>query len=127
MPSSVPDILAKIVEYKRSELDSAVVSRETLEQLAHETRPRRRDFRAALKRPTPAVIAEFKKASPSKGAIAKEADPVQIARAYQAGGAAALSVLTDEKFFGGSFDDLAAARGATRLPVLRKDFTVEEY
>jgi indole-3-glycerol phosphate synthase len=84
----------------------------------------RRDFRAALCVHTPAIIAEVKKASPSKGLLCADFDPAGIARQYQQGGAAALSVLTDETFFQGSLADLEAARGAVRLPVLRKDFTI---
>jgi indole-3-glycerol phosphate synthase len=126
--TGVPDILARIVEYKKSELAAAMVSRGELETLAAETRPLRRNFRAALSsHDGPAVIAEFKKASPSKGVLAHHAEPGSVARAYEQGGAAALSVLTDEQFFHGSLDDLAAARGAVRLPVLRKDFTLDEY
>jgi indole-3-glycerol phosphate synthase len=84
----------------------------------------RRDFRAALASRTPAIIAEAKKASPSRGVLAADFDPARIALAYQRGGAAAISVLTDKTFFQGSLADLKAARAATALPVLRKDFTI---
>lgn len=90
--------------------------------------PPTRGFRAALERTVAggdlAVIAEIKRRSPSKGDLAAGLDPVDLARRYEQGGAACLSVLTDEEFFGGSVDDLVAARGACSLPVLRKDFTV---
>ncbi len=128
MTAGIPDILARIVEYKKAELAASMVRRDELEVLAAENRPRRRDFRAALLARSPAVIAEIKRASPSKGALAApDLDPAAVARAYEAGGAAALSVLTDEQFFHGSLDDLDVARGAVRLPVLRKDFTIDEY
>ena len=84
----------------------------------------RRSFLDALLARNPAIIAEVKKASPSKGVLAGEFDPAQIAAAYQQGGAAAVSVLTDEAFFQGSLRDLENARAAILLPVLRKDFTI---
>jgi indole-3-glycerol phosphate synthase len=100
--------------------------RKQWERQAEQSRAHRRDFRRALAAPAPAIIAEIKKASPSKGLLARDFDPVRLAREYAAGGAAALSVLTDEAFFQGSLADLAAARGVCGLPVLRKDFTLDE-
>jgi indole-3-glycerol phosphate synthase len=88
----------------------------------------RRGFRAALAaRPAPAVIAELKRRSPSRGAIRDDYDPATIARGYAAAGATALSVLTDGPFFGGALEHLAAAREASALPCLRKDFLVDAY
>jgi indole-3-glycerol phosphate synthase len=94
------------------------------EQRAERHREGRRDFRNALIRRGPAIIAEIKKASPSKGLLAADFDPPRIAAEYSEGGAAALSVLTDEEFFQGSLADLEGARRAVALPVLRKDFTI---
>ncbi|MGA2182527.1 MAG: indole-3-glycerol phosphate synthase TrpC [Bryobacteraceae bacterium] len=87
----------------------------------------RRDFARALTANPPAIIAEIKKASPSRGLIAAGFDPSRIARAYELGGAAAISVLTDQKHFQGSLADLESARAAVRLPVLRKDFTIDPF
>ena len=88
--------------------------------------PPTRGFAAALRRPGEvAVIAECKRRSPSKGDLAPDLDPADLAKRYEAGGAACMSVLTDADHFGGSVDDLRAARAACDLPVLRKDFTVD--
>jgi indole-3-glycerol phosphate synthase len=121
----VPDILARIVDHKRTELRSTTEQRAELERAAA-NRKDVRNFRAALIASQPAVIAEIKKASPSKGVLSEDFDPAAIASLYESGGAAALSVLTDREFFKGSLDDLQAARNAVGVPVLRKDFTIDE-
>ena len=124
MIDAIPDILARIVAKKREELAHCAQRLDDWEREAELRLATRRDFRAALCVHTPAIIAEVKKASPSRGLMCADFDPARIARQYQQGGAAALSVLTDESFFQGSLADLEAARGAVRLPVLRKDFTI---
>jgi indole-3-glycerol phosphate synthase len=125
MVHAVPDILARIVDTKRSELARLAGSRVELERRARDRAPAR-DFRAALLAGQPAVIAEIKKASPSKGVFVTDYDPAAIARTYRDGGANCLSVLTDRDYFQGSLEDLNAARDAVSLPVLRKDFTIDE-
>ena len=123
MTKAIPDILAQIVEQKKQKLGTLT---EVLERRAEQGVPGRRDFQRALSA-NPAIIAEIKKASPSKGVLARNFDPAQIAAAYELGGAAALSVLTDEPNFLGKLQHLEAARLATRIPVLRKDFTIDIY
>ncbi len=86
-----------------------------------------RDFAASLSGPGVALIAEFKRASPSRGKIADHLSPAAAAQAYERGGAAAMSVLTDERYFGGTLEDLREARAACSLPVLRKDFIMDEW
>lgn len=125
MVHAVPDILARIVETKRAELAALRPQRAELERRAAD-RPPARDFRVALTSAPPAVIAEIKKASPSRGVFLEDFEPPAIARMYEAGGAACLSVLTDRDYFQGSLADLEAARATVPLPVLRKDFTVDE-
>jgi indole-3-glycerol phosphate synthase len=122
----VPDILARIVDHKRTELRNTSQKRAELERMAA-NREDVRNFRAALISSEPAIIAEIKKASPSKGVLSETFDPAAIARLYSSGGAAALSVLTDREFFKGSLDDLLVARAAVDVPVLRKDFTIDEF
>lgn len=89
--------------------------------------PPTRDFRAALRKPGIALIAEVKKSSPSAGIIAENLDPDAIGRLYQEGGAAAISVLTESSYFGGRLEDLPTVAGAVSIPVLRKDFIIDEY
>jgi len=124
MLKTIPDVLARIVELKRAELGQREPN---VEEAAERSIADRRDFLGALTGRQPAVIAEIKKASPSKGVLLERFDPAAIAQAYETGGAAALSVLTDFSHFQGALPDLGAARRATLLPVLRKDFTIDSY
>jgi indole-3-glycerol phosphate synthase len=132
MAVDAPTILRKILARKREEV-SARRKRDSLgslEQRITEQSPVRGFSRALQERAAaaePAVIAEVKKASPSKGVIRADFQPAQIAASYQAGGASCLSVLTDVDFFQGADGYLQEARAACELPVLRKDFTVDPY
>ena len=126
------DILDRIVATKRQEIAAALAVR-PLAQVEAEAaaQPAPRDFVGAVRRKIaggqPAVIAEIKKASPSKGVIRADFQPAEIARSYAAHGAACLSVLTDRQYFQGCPEYLQAARAACDLPVLRKDFMVNRY
>jgi indole-3-glycerol phosphate synthase len=125
------NILDKIVAEKRNEvskLPARLIAAGDLRDALLE-HGERRDFLAAIRKPQRgdiALIAEVKKASPSAGVICKDFDPVHIAKEYEAAGASCLSVLTDEKFFQGSLDYLRQIRVAVKLPLLRKDFIIDE-
>ncbi len=126
------DILNKILATKRQEIaaGSMITSLKTMQDAAL-AMPDTRDFVGAIKAKIAAghaaVIAEIKKASPSKGVIRENFQPAEIAKSYEQGGAACLSVLTDVHYFQGSVDYLKQARAACKLPVLRKDFMIDAY
>ena len=124
----LPDILAQILAAKREAL-AAAKARTPLAELKARCAdlPPTRGFAAALAKPGVRIVAETKRASPSKGLIASAYDPAANVRRYEALGAAACSVLTEERFFLGSLADLRAARAATALPLLRKDFLFDAY
>ncbi len=119
--------LDRILDHKRKEVESLRASRHGRELRARaDAAPPARGFRAALERPGgPHLIAELKKASPSKGLIRPDYDPAQFARRYEEAGASCISCLTDERFFHGHIEHLRAARAAVRLPILRKDFILD--
>lgn len=130
--SNTPDILKKIIQRKQQEISDRkqAIAELSLIELAHEASPVRGfvdSMRQTIAAGDPAVIAEIKKASPSKGVIRENFKPAEIAKSYQQGGASCLSVLTDIDFFQGSDDYLKQARAACDLPVIRKDFIVDSY
>jgi indole-3-glycerol phosphate synthase len=118
-------ILAEIVSHKQQEVTELRSRAAVLEQQAHERKVPPRLFVEALRGRRPAIIAEIKKASPSRGLLQADFHPAFIAHGYEQGGAACLSVLTDKHYFQGGLHDLEAARAAVQLPVLRKDFTID--
>jgi indole-3-glycerol phosphate synthase len=121
--------MASITQAVRDDLErrKAKVPRAQLEQ-AISARPEGRPFVEALARPGMSLIAEYKRRSPAAGDLPRGADPVRdLVRAYERGGAAALSILTDGPHFGGSLTDLREARSSSDLPILRKDFTIDPY
>jgi indole-3-glycerol phosphate synthase len=127
-----PDILNRILTRKVQEIEQRQSQRSLVElKQALDTASPARGFTGSLQnrlqQNMPAVIAEIKKASPSKGVMREDFNPSEIARSYQQGGAACLSVLTDVDFFQGSDDYLIAARDACELPVIRKDFIIDPY
>lgn len=121
-------ILDEILSHKRTEVEAAKARcpRDVLERRISEAPPVR-DFRAALAGPGIKVIAEIKRQAPSMKGVALDLDIAQVTSAYERGGAAAISVLTDKKYFGGSTDDLFAVKTAGRLPVLRKEFIIDPW
>ncbi|MBV9304286.1 MAG: indole-3-glycerol phosphate synthase TrpC [Acidobacteriaceae bacterium] len=122
---STSGILAEIVQHKYEELDDLRSRAAVLERQAYERKTPARPFASALRKSAPAIIAELKRASPSAGVLRTDFHPAFLADAYEQGGAACLSVLTDKQYFEGSLLDLEAARATSTLPVLRKDFIVD--
>jgi indole-3-glycerol phosphate synthase len=126
----VTGVLADIIAATCEDLAARRAARPSamLEALARNRVPSPERFLAALSRPgRPNIVAECKRRSPSKGVLRAEYDPAALGRAYEQGGAAAASVLTEPRFFGGALEHLAAVRDGTSLPLLRKDFVVSEY
>lgn len=130
------DILSEIVANKRVEVaaQKTTVAEAHLREQAHKLMEEqaaqacpRRSMKQSLAASTSGIIAEFKRRSPSKGWIHQDAQPELVVPTYEAAGASALSILTDEKFFGGTLRDIRAARPLTHLPILRKDFIIDEY
>ncbi len=126
MSRTIAGFLTEIIAHKRDQVAALRPNANALERGAMDRANAHRPFTEALRRRSPAIIAEIKKASPSRGLLQPDFQPARIARAYEAGGAACLSVLTDRDYFQGSLEDLCEARAAVALPVLRKDFTIDQ-
>ena len=132
MNTNTPTVLKKILSRKAEEvaqrkLEVGIEQLEKSIQIASPVRGFAKALQTKISAGDSAVIAEIKKASPSKGVIREHFDPVEIAKSYEQGGAACLSVLTDIDFFQGADEYLKAARAACSLPVIRKDFMIDEY
>ncbi len=130
MITPAPDLLEAIVAATRTRVDEAMTRepRSTLERRAMAREPQGAAFRARISRPASVnIIAECKRRSPSRGVLRSAYDPVAIATAYERGGAAAISVLTEPGFFDGALAHLSAVRDAVTVPLLRKDFMIHEY
>lgn len=127
------DILSEIIAHKQTEIElqKQTVSPEQLQEQAgiiiRENAAHRRSMKQALAASSTGIISEFKRRSPSKGWINEAAQAEEIPASYEAAGAAALSILTDERFFGGTLRDIRTARPLVRIPILRKDFIIDEY
>lgn len=123
------NILDKIIANKRIEVEKQKneVSVEAMMLIINNSNVRPKSFKESLAHSSTGIISEFKRKSPSKGWIFEDARAGVVVPAYSQSGASAISVLTDEKFFGGSFDDLKEARSLTSTPILRKDFMIDEY
>jgi len=132
MAQKTPDILKKIVSRKHEEIDEGI-KRVPLERMielasnADQTRGFYNALQSKVKQKQSGIIAEIKKASPSKGVLRENFDPVEIAKSYESGGASCLSILTDRDFFQGDSLFLIKARAAVSIPVIRKDFIVDPY
>ena len=121
------DILKDIIADKRMEIDRLKHTMDVDSLYANAVEHMHVGFRSSIEGIPNGIIAEFKRRSPSKGWIHRDARPGDVAPGYEKNGAAAMSVLTDEKYFGGTLEDVAEVRGLVNLPILRKDFTIDEY
>ena len=127
------DILSEIIAHKQTEIElqkqtvSPKQLQEQAEVIIRENAVHRRSMKQALAASSTGIISEFKRRSPSKGWINEAAQAKEIPASYEAAGAAALSILTDEKFFGGTLRDIRTVRPLVRIPILRKDFIIDEY